>query len=211
MKEKRLIAMFITSAVTLVASLVVTFGVLMTLADPVVATGVVRYQYAFNYANSSLISNDGNTLKLSENIIFQPASATAWTEEDGKQPVWFNGSTYEDEIVYCDESISSRIKVIPIRVVNKYSKAIQASLKVTYDKTTMLGKYTYVMIYDYSTSTFKTLNSSMSLDLAANASVDYAVVILADDSSNTGLTTVDWGTEYLSVNVEITNTTASVM
>jgi len=34
MKEKRILAMFITSVVTLVASLAVTFGIMTTLADP---------------------------------------------------------------------------------------------------------------------------------------------------------------------------------
>ena len=60
MKEKRIFAMFITSAVTLIASLAITFGVFMTLADPVVATGVVRYDYTFKQWDKECVRVEGN-------------------------------------------------------------------------------------------------------------------------------------------------------
>ncbi len=204
MKEKRILAMFITSAVTLVASLAVTFGVFMTLADPVVATGVVRYDYAFNYENNSLISKDGDTLSLKEDIVFQPSSAVVWSDDAENQAVWFNGTTYQDEIVYADESISTKIKVVPFRVTNNYGYQITAEVDVTYDKDTLLGKYTYVKVYDYSINEFVDYIEAFDVTLDAGAYRDFAVVVLADDSSNIGKYTIDWGNDYQKVNVEIT-------
>lgn len=207
MKEKRILAMFITSAVTLIASLAVTFGVLMTLADPVVATGIVRYEYSFNAANNSLISSDGDTLKLSEDIVFQPASALTWSEEENSLAIWFNDAEYDGEIVYADESISTKLRVIPIRVNNKYNSAIQASISVTYDATTMLGRYTFIKLYDYRTNTFIDYTGPQTVDIAAGAYADYAIIVFADDSSNTGRYTVNWGEDYETINVEVTNLT----
>lgn len=209
MKEKRVLAMFITSAVTLVASLAVTFGVLMTLADPVVATGVTRYQYAFNYTNDSLISADGNTLKLKEDVIFQPASSVIWSEEEGKQAIWFNGSSIEDDIVYGDESISTKIKVVPFRVTNKFAQSIQAKITVSYDKDeSALAKYTYVKIYDYKTATFVDYADGMTIELTPDAFADYAVVVCVDDTYNFDVNDqINWGADWVAFNVEVENTT----
>jgi len=207
MKEKRILAMFITSAVTLVASLAITFGVFMTLADPVVATGVVRYDYAFNSTNNSLISADGDTLKLTEEIVFQPSSAVIWSDEAESQPVWFNGSTYQDEIVYADEAISTKLKVIPFRVTNNYETNIEAKVEVNYNKDTMLGKYTKVKIYDYANGLYLDFNESYPVSLSAGEYKDYAIIVFADDSSNFGRYTVEWGNDYEKINVTITNST----
>lgn len=209
MKEKRILGMFITSAVTLIASLAVTFGVLMTLADPVVATGVTRYQYAFNYTNDSLISVNGDTLKLAEDVVFQPASSVIWSEEEGKQAIWFNGSSIEDDIVYGDESISTKLKVIPFRVTNKFAQGIQASVNVAYNKDgSTLAKFTYVKVYDYKTATFADFSDAFTIDLAADSFADYAIVICADDTYNISTTNkINWGTDFLTFNVEITNIT----
>jgi len=207
MKEKRILAMFITSAVTLVASLAITFGVFMTLADPVVATGVVRYDYAFNAANDSLISTEGDTLKLAEEIVFQPSSSVVWSDEAESQPVWFNGTTYQDEIVYADESVSTKLKVIPFRVANNFEQAIDAKIEVNYDKSTLLGKYTKVKIYDYETCLYLDFNGSYPITLETGAYKDFAIIVFADDSSNFGRYTVDWGNDYQKVNVSITKTT----
>lgn len=208
MKEKRILAMFITSAVTLIASLAVTFGVLMTLADPVVATGIVRYEYSFNAANNSLISSDGDTLRLSEDIVFQPARSLTWSEEEDSLAIWFNDAEYDGEIVYANESISTKLKVIPIRVNNKYNSAIQASISVTYDATTiMLDRYTFVKLYDYRTNTFIDYAGPQTIDIAAGAYADYAIIVFADEGSNTGSDSVNWGEDYETINVEVTNLT----
>lgn len=212
MKEKRILAMFITSAVTLVASLAVTFGVLMTLADPVVATGVTRYEYSFNAKNNSLISTDGNTLKLKDEIVFQPSSDLIWSEDEGKESIWFNGLSYEDEIVYADESIAAKLKVIPLRITNNYGSIIQTSIKVSFDTTKILGQYTFVKLYDYATGTFYNITGkNYPVRLSAGAQADYAVVVFADQSENTDLyKKVNYGTDWLKINVEVTNHTTII-
>ena len=207
MKEKRILAMFITSIVTLVASLSVTFGVLTTLADPVVATGVVRYAFAFNGANDSKIYVDQNTMKIKEDIVFQPASSLVWSEEEGKQSVWFNGTSYEDEIVYADEAISTMIKVLPVRISNKFDSTMIANIKISYDDSTLLGRYTVVKIYNYKTQTFSDF-TNINVELAPNQSVDYAIIVSADDSMNSGKLSVNYGTDWENINVEITKVNA---
>ena len=207
MKEKRLVAMFVTSAVTLVASLAITFGVFMTLADPVVATGVVRYEYAFNSVNNSLISADENTLQLSEDIVFAPSSSVTWSNEPETQPVWFNGTTYQDEIMYQDESISTKLKVVPFKVTNNYSTNIETKIEVTYDKSTLIGKYTKVVVYDYEHNTYTELSGALYADIAAGASLEYAFIVYVDTTNNHGRFNVNFGTDYEKLNIKITNTT----
>ena len=221
MKEKRLLAMFITSAVTLVASLAVTFGVLMTLADPVVATGVVRYQYSFNYANNSLISSEGNKLKFAEDVIFQPSSSIVWDEvqttkfnQEGQEyqdvltPVWFDNGTYDKDFMYRDESISTKLKVFPIRIFNNYNKTIQAQIDVTYDKTSLIGQYTCVKIWDFTNKEFLNLGASgKTVEISSLNTVDYAVIVYVDDSLNTSLNDINWGVDYLRLNVVATDKT----
>lgn len=188
MKEKRILAMFITSCVTLVASLAVTFGVLSTLADPVVATGVVRYAFAFNQANDSLISVEGDTLKFKNDIVFTPSDSLVWSEEDDKKALWFDGSEYTDTITYNDESISTKLKVIPLKISNKFEDRIGLNMKVVFDKTTTIGKYTVVKLYDYSTQTFETfdVNAGKTIELGSNESLHYALVVFVDVSDYHG-------------------------
>ena len=207
MKEKRLVAMFMTSAITLVASLAITFGVFMTLADPVVATGVVRYEYAFNSLNNSLISANGNTLKLSDDIVFAPSSSVTWSNEPETQPVWFNGATFQDEIMYQDESISTKLKVIPIKVSNNYDYAIDTKIEVTYDKETLIGKYTKVVVYNFADQTYSDYNQAVYTNIAAGASKDYALIVYVDSSTNFGRFNVNYGTDYELLNVSVVDVT----
>lgn len=208
MKEKRLLAAFITSAVTLITSLAITFGVVFSLADPVVATGVTRYEFIFNEANSSLISSNGNTLSLKDDIIYQPSSSIVWSDIEGEEAIWFNGATYEDEIVYADESIPTSLKVIPFRVSNKFTHSINVKISVNYDQTTMLGKYTYIKVYDYKNAEYVTLsNNTFYIDLTKNAYSDFAVVVCVDDSMNTSTNTINWGTDYQRIGLSIANQT----
>ena len=209
MKEKRLLAMFITSAVTLITSLAVTFGVLLTLADPVVATGVTRYDYAFNKLEANtLVKAEDKTLSLVDEIVFQPSSSLSWSTSEKDRSVWFNGLTYEDDIVYADESISAKMKVLPIRVSNNYSKAISTYLSVSLDNS-LLAKYTHVMLYDYVTGYYEEITGlTKNIQLSVGNYKDYAIVIYSDDSDNTSLyEQIDYGTDFLTFNVSIRNST----
>lgn len=209
MKEKRILAMFITSVITLVASLAVTFGVLQTLADPVVATAVYRYNFTLGETVDPAITVNDDTLKIKEDIVFQPADKIVWSDNEDERSIWFNDNTYNGEIVYFDETISTKLKVIPLRVSNKYNEVVNVNVNVTYDKTSMLGKYTVVKIYDFNTGLYIDA-SSISLELSSAGYHDYAIVVFADDSYNTEEQSVNFGTDLLNLNVEITKTTATV-
>lgn len=223
MKEKRILAMFITSVVTLVASLAVTFGVLTTLADPVVATGVVRYAFAFNESNSALIATEGKTLKIKDGIVFKPSDELRWndyltsttpaTEEelDATEPllpILVNCAEYDGELKYLDETISSRVKLIPIRVSNKSDKEALAHIKVTLENATSteLLNYTKVRVYDFDATnpTFEA-KSDFTQSIAANGYRDYVIVVYVDETDNFGATKVDYANDYLVVNVNVTN------
>lgn len=223
MKEKRILAMFITSVVTLVASLAVTFGVLTTLADPVVATGVVRYAFAFNESNSALIATEGKTLKIKDGIVFKPSDELRWNEyltsttpaeeetldaTEPLLPILVNCTEYDGELKYLDESISSRVKLIPIRVSNKSDKEALAHIKVTLDNATSneLLTYTKVRVYDFQSATpsFEE-KSDFTQAIAANGYRDYVIVIYVDETDNFSATKVDYANDYLVVNVNVTN------
>lgn len=224
MKEKRILAMFITSVVTLVASLAVTFGVLTTLADPVVATGVVRYAFAFNESNSALIATEGKTLKIKDGIVFKPSDELRWNEyltsttpaEEGLDatepllPILVNCTEYDGELKYLDESISSRVKLIPIRVSNKTDKEALAHIKVSLDNATSetLVNFTKVRVYDFesATASFEE-KADFTQPIAPNGYRDYVIVVYVDQTDNFGATRVDFANDYLVVNVSVTNET----
>lgn len=214
MKEKRILAMFITSVITLVASLSITFGVLTTLADPVVATGVTRYAFALGAENNSLIAEQDNVLKIKDSILFNPSSSLVWSDEKGEEAVWFNDASeaqdaqgYLCDIMFADESISTKVKVIPLRITNELGKTALATVKVTYDTTSLLGKLTCVKIYDYSAKAF--INAKeITKQINANGYADYAVVVYADDSDYNGDTEQVFGNDYEEINVEITTANA---
>jgi len=156
--------------------------------------------------NNSLISTIADdTLALEEEIVFQPSSATTWTDEEGTLPVWFNGSTYQDEIVYADESISTKIKVIPFRLTNNYAENLRTSINVTLNSSTpnLLGQYTFIKVYNYQTAQFENYTEAFTVEVSANDYVDYAIVVYADDSTNIGRNTVNWGTDVQTINVVI--------
>lgn len=212
MKDKRILAMFIVSVVTLVTSLAVTFGVRSTWADPVEATGIEKYEYVFSAetgVNNSLISEGTNTkgktsLSLKNSIVFQPSTSINWSEE----PVWFDGTTYSDTVWYADESISSSIKVIPLRVYNENNKTKQFKLSVLFDNSTILGRYTKVQIIDFKTNA-TVESTTRAFEIAANTSRDFAVIVYANDSANLGSKTIEWGTDFETINVQIEDTTIS--
>lgn len=209
MKEKRILAMFITSVITLVASLSITFGVLTTLADPVVATGVTRYAFALGAENNSLIAEQDNILKIKDSILFQPSSSLVWSDEEGEEAVWFNDASenqdaqgYLCDIMFADESISTKVKVIPLRITNGLGQTALATVTVTYDSTSLLGQLIRVKIYDYSTQSFVDA-SKVTKQISADGYADYAVVVYADDSDYNGHTEDVFGNDFEEINVEI--------
>lgn len=207
MKEKRILAMFITSAVTLVASLAVTFGVLVSLADPVVAAGLTRYDFSFNAkVDNSLISERDHTLSLVNDITFQPTSSVVWT--DG-EVVWTNDNSYEDDVWYNDESISTKVRVAPIKLSNNYEQSIELFVNINWDKSNVLGQYTFVKLYNFATKQFESYEAPFSVILEQGKSVEYLVIVYADDADNLSANRINWGTDYTTVDIEVQNVTAS--
>ncbi len=78
MKDKKIIAMFVTSCVALVASLVITLGVALTLADPVPVHDVLRTSFNFGaeVTNSETITGTYDDALVFENaIVLQPTGS----------------------------------------------------------------------------------------------------------------------------------------
>ena len=213
MKEKRILAMFITSAITLVASLAVTFGVLMTLADPVPATGLTRYNYVFNAQNDlSLIVDNGDVLSLREEIVFQPTKSVEWTDNEVVwfNGDWFNGNDMQNGVVYADESVSSKIKVIPVKIKSSFEvDTVELQLFVNYDLETILGQFTFVKIWSTSENRFIDYNTTDGyiFNLKPGQEVELAIVVYADESDNLSDESIDWGNAYESINVKVFNNT----
>lgn len=207
MKDKRILAMFVTAVVTLVTSLAVTFGILVSLADPVIATGLVKYDYNFNGTNDrSLIYQEGNTLSMVEDITFQPTSSVDWVD---REVVWPNSKSYEDKIWYNDESISTKIKVAPIRITNNFDVTLDLNLRVEFEKSSVLGRYTFVKLYNYQTGEYEDASSKTIL-LEKNSSVEYLVIIYANENDNLTENRIDWGHDYITVNVKVTNNLSEI-
>lgn len=189
MKEKRILAMFITSVVTLVASLAVTFGILTTLADPVEATAVTRYAFAFNDVNGEGITVDGSTLTLTDDIYFTPSDELRWnefekeTDTDPMTPILINGTAYDESIQYFDESVASRVKLIPFRLTNKHNDNAIATISIEFDKSTQIGTFTKVKFFDYQENKFVD-GPSITRTLSANESLDFVAVVYVDQSAN---------------------------
>ena len=76
MKDKRIISMFITSCVALVASVVITLGVALTLADPVPANDVLRTSFNFGATNSEAITGSFDSeLVYGDAVVLQPSGS----------------------------------------------------------------------------------------------------------------------------------------
>lgn len=190
MKDKKIIAMFVTSAVALVVSVVITLGVALTLADPVPALAVTRTVFNFGASNASEISQNGNSLEFENAIVFTPVGSLVVNDWDMNSdscdsPVSFiKGQTYEDTIMYMDESLPSRVKLVAFRVNNTLDTQIQVSMCAKFDKTTDLGLYTKVVFYAYSDYSYLT-SELPEFIIGANDYADFCMIVYADDSKYT--------------------------
>ncbi len=220
MKEKRIITMFITSAIALVVSLVVTFGIVLTLADPVEATGLTRYAFNYNGNNDSLIASAGeNGLKFATDVIYTPSGSIEWKDKPASadinndqfivdaQPDASRAFNYTTTIRYGNESYSSKVKVIPFRVKNDSDSKKVFSLKINAAGDETLKTYTCAKLFKYSTPTaFETkyLNINAQLcEIDAGGHEDFILVIYTDEASNLG-ESVNYGSARLNINLILT-------
>ena len=216
MKEKRILTMFITSAIALVVSLVVTFGIVLTLADPVEATGLTRYEYRYGGTNGSTIKNQGDALMFASDVIYTPSGSIVWKDKpaasdvnDDKfivdaQPDSKGNFNYSTVVRYGNESYSSKVKVMPIRISNTTNaeKTFTLTVKATGDAT--LLSFTNVKVFEYDNpANFidKALNAEETLaTIPAGTYKDYLIVVYTDDAGNLG-EQIAYGTARLNLNV----------
>lgn len=180
MKDKRIIAMFITSCVALVASVVITLGVALTLADPVPATNVLRTSFNFGASNSAEISGTFEDSLVYENaVVLQPSGSLHvenWDVEtmntdhpdnikkdaEGNEtwktasPLYFSAEeavnpTYESEIMYENESLPSKVEFVTLRVTNSTEAAIKVAVDTTTSTDTNMSKYIKTVVFDCET------------------------------------------------------------
>lgn len=101
MKEKKLIAMFITSVIAFVASLTISLGITLALADPVAAIGLAEISYNVSAASSA-----------SKQVVFNPSGSFNGEIED-----YIIVNSYED-ILYANETVCDSIKLLKVSVTN---------------------------------------------------------------------------------------------
>lgn len=218
MKEKRIMTMFITSAIALVVSLVVTFGIVLTLADPVEATGLTRYAFNVGGANDSLIAKSGDAYKFASDVIYTPSGSIEWKDKPASsdinddhfivdaQPDTNGLFDYTTVIRYGNESYSSKVKVIPFRVKNLTGadKTFSLTINATGDET--LKAFTGAKLFEYSNPTTfvtKELNVAQQLGtIAADGYADFILVIYTDESANLG-DMINYGSAKLNINLTI--------
>ncbi len=139
MKEKRIIAMFVTSIVAFVASLTISVGVALALADPVAAVGLAEVKFNISSAN-----------KTYENIVFDPSCAFNGNIEDALEV-----NNYE-EIFYSDEAYVEQIKLLKVSVTNDTSVSKTFTLKINTTSNNDATTYSQFAIYDIDTTIYPT-------------------------------------------------------
>jgi len=131
MKEKRVVAMFITSIVALVASLTISLGVAFAFADPVDAVGLSEISYTTSsgeYANQEVVLN--------------PASAYTGNIEDA---VYVH--TYE-HIQYANEALPNSVALLKVAVNNDKSKASNIRFQMSLSGETNAKNFVKYAIFD---------------------------------------------------------------
>lgn len=190
MKDKRIIAMFITSCVALVASVVITLGVALTLADPVPATEVLRTSFNFGASNSAEITGSFADELVYENaVVLQPSGslhvenwdpatmnsddpANIKTDAEGKKvwktasPLYFSAEdiknpTYESAIMYENESLPSKVEFVTLRVTNSTGATLKVAVDSEHSVESNLGKYIKTVVFDCDSYAYYSYDDTM--------------------------------------------------
>ena len=185
MKDKKILAMFITSAVALVASVVVTLGVALTLADPVPVSFVTSCEVNFGSVNTNdKVTVNGNVITYADAFEYMPTGAIAVTDWDVNSdtcdaPVYPLKNQKFGVELQVEETDAGKIKVAYVKVNNDNGTSINVSLGAAFNKSSELGKYTKVVVFDYATNLFST-NTDTVYAVPANGSAEFAVVVYTD-------------------------------
>lgn len=131
MKDRKVIAMLITSIVAFVASLTISLGVTSALADPVAAIGLAEISYT--------VSTSQN---VSKEIVFDPVSAY---NEDIKDGILVHNY---DHIQYANELLPDNIKLLKVAVTNDTSVRARFNFNITVDGNEGTEKFVQVAIFN---------------------------------------------------------------
>ena len=207
MKDKRIIAMFITSAVALVASVVVTLGVALTLADPIPVSfaTICEIQIGAVPTNESVVKV-GNNYIYENAFEYMPTGAIVvndWdvNSESCDAPVYpIKNQEFGIELEM-DDSNDGKMKIAYVSVTN--DAGIPAVVTVGADLTgsAELKKYTKVVVFDYSTNLFG--NQLTQYTIPAQGKGEFAVIVYTDIQEKHDDTPLEFGSDKLNVDIVV--------
>ena len=186
MKGKRILAMFITSAVALVASVVITVGIALTLADPIPVTFVTTCEFNYGSENVSDITVDetGNKLVYENAFVYQPTGSLAIKDWDPNSdtcdaPVFPLKNQEFATDLQVEETDATKLEIAYVKVNNTTGEDIVVNVAAEFNRTSELGKYTKVVVYEYATQVFHD-NEAKTFTVEAGESSEFAVIVYTD-------------------------------
>lgn len=187
MKDKKILAMFITSAVALVASVVVTLGVALSLADPVPVRFVTECEVNFGSVNTNeSVTVNGNVITYNDAFEYAPVAplyVESWDADTSNDIPVFPLKNQEFGVeLQIDDSNVGKLKIAYVKVNNDNGSSINVSVTADYAKSSDLGKYTKVVVFDYQTNLFST-DAEAVYAVPANGSSEFAVILYTDVSN----------------------------
>lgn len=154
MSAKKVISFLIASTSILVASLIITFAVILPTRTVPLPDSIKSYAFCFNESNDATITQISNTrLKLSQNVEFKPSMATTW--QDGFMT--FKGATVADGVEFSNTLYSEYVCAIPFSIFNNHSRDILFKLNVELSGDETLANAIEFKIYDYFDKSYKTM------------------------------------------------------
>ncbi len=155
MSTKKVISFLIASASILVASLVITFTLILPATQLQQPQSIKAYAFNFNVINDSSIYQVTNTrLKLAENVVFSPARTTNWSDD----LITFKGLTVSDGVEFSNTVASKYVCAIPFTIFNNYDKTVRFKLNVEVSGDQELTQNIVYKFYDYCDKTYKTID-----------------------------------------------------
>jgi len=232
MKDKKIIAMFITSCVALVASVVITLGVALTLADPVPATNVLRCEFNFGAANSAQITGTSEDALVYENaFLFQPSGYVhvenwdvntmnsedpANIKPDGTKkvgsPLYLTAKPdYMSELMYENESLPTKVDFAAFRITNSTGAKMKVSVETLYNKESVLGSYMRTYVFDCESYNYYSFDNSTlanpEFEIEAGEYRDFILMVYVDEYDNTQGEQIVYGSAMEEVDIIVRNIT----
>ena len=196
MKEKRLVAMFISSIVAFVASLSISIGVAVAFAEPVAATGLGELKYTVAATDTSANY---------QSFVFSPVAA--YNDGFDEEPYGVFVNSYDD-VQWVSGAFKDSIKLIKIAIVNDSDDTlafvIKTELSTDYEGANKLVENAYVKLFATTPepigiidlnpadtdSTIRSANSETNeMHIPANSTGYYIMATYVSDA----FADIDWG------------------